>query len=155
MLHLACFTGMRPGEISRISLDDIYFSRQQIMLPRRKSANPISIPLPDTAIKAIGDYIMETRPEAEQRKLFLKLRAPYDPVNALSVGQCITALMRKAGVPGTTYWLRHTYAQNLLESDVSIFNIKEMMGHDRIQTTSRYLRIHIKMMREILFDETI
>ncbi len=155
MLHLACFTGMRPGEISLIRLDDIYFSRQQIVLPKRKSGNPICIPLPDTAIKAIGDYIMETRPETDQRKLFLKLHAPYDPVNALSVGQSITALMRKAGVSGSTYWLRHTYAQNLLEADVSIFKIKEMMGHDRIQTTSRYLRIHITMMRQVLFNETI
>ncbi len=155
MLHLACFTGMRPGEISLIRLDDIYFSRQQIILPKRKSANPICIPLPDTAIKAIGDYIMETRPDTEQRTLFLKLRAPYDSVNALSVSQSITAWMRKSGAPGTAYWLRHTYAQNLLEADVSIFNIKEMMGHDRIQTTNRYLRIHVKMMREMLFDETI
>ena len=63
--------------------------------------------------------------------------------------------MRTAGLKSTAYWLRHTYAQNLLESGVSIFEIKEMMGHDRIQSTKRYLSIHIKMMREVLFDETL
>jgi site-specific recombinase XerD len=63
--------------------------------------------------------------------------------------------MRKAGTPGSAYWLRHTYAQNLLEAGASVFEIKEMLGHDRIQTTSRYLKIHITMMREVLFDEAI
>jgi hypothetical protein len=29
------------------------------------------------------------------------------------------------------------------------------MGHDRIQTTRRYLHIHTRLMREVLFDETL
>jgi len=48
------------------------------------------------------------------------------------VSVAITKVMRKAEVPGTPYWLRHTYAQNLLESGASIFEIKEMLGHDCI-----------------------
>jgi site-specific recombinase XerD len=63
--------------------------------------------------------------------------------------------MRKANIAASAYWLRHTYAQNLLEQEVSIFEIKEMLGHDRIQTTHRYIHINIKLMREVLFDETL
>jgi site-specific recombinase XerD len=50
--------------------------------------------------------------------------------------------------------LRHTYAQNLLEAGASIFEIKEMLGHDKIESTKNYLRIHIQLMRKVLFDET-
>jgi len=53
MLYLACSLGLRPKEISLISLDDINFARQEIRLPQRKSANPISIPLPLVTIRAI------------------------------------------------------------------------------------------------------
>ncbi len=53
MVHLAYYLGLRPVEISRISLDDILFSKQEILLPTRKSCNPIAVPLPMTAIKAI------------------------------------------------------------------------------------------------------
>lgn len=155
MLHLAYYLGLRPVEISRISLDDIMFSKHEILLPTRKSCNPISVPLPNTAIKAIADYIINVRPKSDSRKLFLGLRAPYEPIKSISVCSNITAWMRKARTPGSAYWLRHTYAQNLLEAKASIFEIKEMLGHDRIQTTSRYLRIHITMMREVLFDEAI
>ncbi len=63
--------------------------------------------------------------------------------------------MKKAGLSASAYWLRHSYAQNLLEAETSIFDIKEMLGHDRIQTTRRYLHIHTRLMREVLFDETL
>ncbi len=155
MLHLSCFIGLRPIEISLISLDDIQFTKQQITLPRRKSANPISIPLPIAVIKAVADYIMIARPKTTNRAVFIGFRAPHNQVNGAIVSKSITAWMHKAGVPGSSYWLRHTYAQNLLEAGATIFAIKEMLGHDGIQTTSHYLRIHTKMMREVLFNETI
>jgi site-specific recombinase XerD len=63
--------------------------------------------------------------------------------------------MRQAAPCSSAYWLRHTYAQNLLEAGVSIYEIKEMLGHDSIESTKKYLHIHIKLMRKVLFDETI
>ena len=59
------------------------------------------------------------------------------------------------GVPGSAYHLRHTYALNLLTAGASVFAVKEMLGHDRIQTTGRYLSIRTEMMREVLFNGTI
>jgi site-specific recombinase XerD len=155
MLYLAGSLGLRPKEISLISLDDINFSNQEILLPQRKSANPINIPLPLAAIRAIADYIIKTRPKTNTRTLFLQLHAPYEPIHSLQVSQSINCWMRKAGVQGSAYWLRHTYAQNLLEAGVSIFAIRDMLGHDTIQTTNRYIQIHPQMMRKVLFNESL
>jgi site-specific recombinase XerD len=155
MLYFACSLGMRPKEISLISLDDINFARQEILLPQRKSANPISIPLPLAAIRAAYDYIIQTRPESNRRKLFLQLHAPYEPIHSLQVSLSINRWMRKAGVQGSAYWLRHTYAQNLLEAGISIWAIRDMLGHDTIQTTNRYIQIHPQMMRKVLFNESL
>jgi site-specific recombinase XerD len=63
--------------------------------------------------------------------------------------------MRKAGLSATAYWMRHTFAQNLLEAGASIFDIKEMMGHDKIEATKLYLHVHTKLMRKVLFNETL
>jgi len=65
------------------------------------------------------------------------------------------SLVRRVSPRSSAYWLRHTYAQNLLEAGVSIYEIKEMLGHDSIESTKKYLHIHIKLMRKVLFDETI
>ena len=55
----------------------------------------------------------------------------------------------------TAYWLRHTYAQTLLSSKASIFEVKEMMGHQNIQSTHRYLHINTELMRKVLFNEEL
>lgn len=155
MLHLAYTLGLRPKEISLITLDDIFFSQGEINLRERKGRNPIKLPLPEETIKAIAACIIGARPKSSKRAIFLNLRAPYRPISPVVVSQDIRACMRKANIAASAYWLRHTYAQNLLEQDVSIFEIKEMLGHDIIQTTQRYIHIDIKLMREVLFDETL
>lgn len=153
MVYLGFYLGLRPIEICRIELDDIEFKKQEIRILQRKNTKPITLPLPECCIKAIAAYILGGRPKTENRRLFITHRVPYRPVLAMSVSKDIARAMKRAGLKSTAYWLRHTYAQNLLEAGVSFFEIKEMMGHDRIQTTRRYLHIHTKLMREVLFDD--
>ena len=155
MLHLSYGLGLRPEEISLITLDDISFTQSELTLTTRKNDRPVKLPLPENAIKAISAYIIAARPESSHRRLFLNLVAPYRPISATSVGQHITQCIRKAGLSGTAYWLRHTYAQNLLEAGSSIYEIKEMMGHDNINSAEKYLHVHIKLMRRVIFDEEL
>ena len=155
MAHLAYFLGLRPKEISLIRLDDIFFSEGEITVRDRKNNNPIKLPLPENIIKAIAAYIVGGRTKSKHRRLFLILLAPYRPISPRTAGHYITDCMRKANLKGTAYWMRHTYAQNLLEAGASIYEIKEMLGHDRIESTKKYLHIHIKLMRKVLFDEEL
>ena len=155
MIHLGYTLGLRPKEISLITLDDITFGQCEIHLPDRKSNNPIKLPLPEVTIKAIAAYIVGARAKSSRRRLFLSLRAPYEPITPAAVGSDIGLCMRKAGLSSSAYWLRHTYAQNLLETGASVFEIKQMLGHDRIQTTQRYIHIHTRLMCEVLFDDSL
>ncbi len=155
MLHLAFFLGLRPKEISLITLDSISFGKGEIDIKDRKFEDPITLPLPENTLKAIAAYLIGVRPKSEHRALFLDINPPHKPVTPHTVINHIKKCMQKAGLNSTSYWLRHTYAQNLLESGESIFKIKEMMGHKNIQSTKRYLHVHIRQMREVLFDETV
>jgi site-specific recombinase XerD len=154
LVQLAFTMGLRPKEISQISLDDISFSTQQLKVTERKGTNPVELPMPEHTVKAIAAYVIRARPQSEHRRVFLAMLPPFRPMSPNGVGRHITKAMRKAGLSSTAYWLRHTYAQNLLESDTSIFEIKEMLGHDKIESTKLYLHVHIKLMRKVLFDET-
>ena len=62
---------------------------------------------------------------------------------------------RGAGLKASPYRLRHSYAQHLLSAGASIYEIKEMLGHDDIESTQKYLHVHTKLMREVLFNETL
>jgi len=155
MVHLAYGLGLRPDEISRITLDDISFTKSELTLTTRKNGRPTKLPIPENIMKAIASYIIGARPKSSYRQLFLNLVAPYHPVCCNSVGAHITECIRKAGLSGTAYWLRHTYAQNLLETGASIYEIKEMLGHDYIDSTEKYLHVHIKLMRRVIFNEEL
>jgi len=155
MVHLAYSLGLRPVEISRITLDDISFKKAEITLRDRKGSNPITLPIAENTMKAIAAYVLNVRPKNPYRHLFLTLDLPNRPVQAATVIHHISKAMKKAGLTSSSYWLRHTYAQNLLHTGRTIYEIKEMMGHDNIQSTQRYLYINTELMRKVLFDETL
>jgi len=155
MVYLAYTLGLRPKEISLISLDDIAFEKEEIILPNRKNTNPLRLPLPEETLKAIVAYMANARTQTNHRALFVNITAPYRPISHGSVSHDISTCLHKAGISESAYCLRHTYAQNLLEAGASIFQVKEMLGHDRIQTTRRYIHVHTQLMRKRLFDETL
>lgn len=155
MVHLGYMLGLRPCEISSLKLDDINFGKAELCLRYRKNNRPDRLPLPEAAIKAMAAYLVGGRAKSKHRNLLLTLHPPHRPVSPNTIGYCIRKCMRSVGLAGTAYWLRHTYAQNLLEADASIYEVKEMLGHDCIESTRKYLHIHIKLMRKVLFDESL
>lgn len=155
MLYLAYTLGLRSKEISLIGLDNISFGNKEVTIGDRKNTQPLILPLPEDTIKAIAAYIVGVRPKSAYRTLFLSLQPPIAPLCSAQVSRNITKLMRKANVPGSAYWLRHTFAQNLLERGASIYEIKEMLGHEDIQSSEKYLRVHINLMREVILNETL
>jgi len=155
MVHIAYTLGLRPVEISRITLDDISFQRETLTLPDRKGDNPITLPVPERTIKAIAAYALNARAQGADRHLFLTSHYPYRPVSSTTVKYFIKKAMKQAGLHCSPYWLRHTYAQHLLHIGQSIYEIKEMLGHENIQSSNRYITIHIELMRKVLFDEEL
>ncbi len=83
------------------------------------------------------------------------LKEEYKPVSRQDITRYIKECMVENNLQANTYWLRHSYAQNLLESGASIYEIKEKMGHKSIDSSKKYLSIHINLMREIILDETL
>lgn len=154
-VHLAYYLGLRPIEISLITLDDISFAKGFLDLKNRKNNRPLQLPVPEEVLKAMTAYIVGGRPKNHYRSLFLTFWPDPKPMSAGLTAQYLTKALREAGLPGTAYWLRHTFAQNMLEAGASIFEIKEMMGHDTIESTRKYLGIHKELMRRVLFYETI
>jgi site-specific recombinase XerD len=49
----------------------------------------------------------------------------------------------------TVHTLRHCFATHLLEQGVDIRVIQDLLGHKHIDSTSRYARVAINMIRQI------
>ncbi len=113
------------------------------------------LPVPDNTIKTIAAYVSIARPESKCEYLFLSFDAPYGPITPGTVTGYISKAIKQSGILSSSYSLRHTYAQNLLNTGATLFEIKEMLGHESIQSTKRYISIDIELMRKVLFDEEI
>jgi site-specific recombinase XerD len=156
IVHLVYTLGLRPVEVTRITLDDLSFSKRELALPHRKADHPIRLPVSKNSLKAIAAYVLKARPKnTDYRHLFLCHQFPYRPMKAHYVGRCLSEAMKNAGLCCSGYWLRHTYAQNLLQIGRSIYEIKEMLGHQSIQASQRYIHIHTELMRKVLFNEEL
>ena len=155
MMHLCYSLGLRPKEITLITLDDISFKKAELTIRDRKNNRPMTLPIPDATLKAIAAYQIAARPESKHRALFLSLYPPYGPVTTNAISYHIREAMKAVGLASSTYWLRHTYAQNLLESGATVFEIKEMLGHDEIESAQKYLHVHTELMRQVLFNENL
>jgi len=155
IVHLAYTMALRPVEIGRIILNDISFSEKMLTIPDRKGGRPITLPIPEKTMKAIAVYILHARIKTQHRHLFMTCQRPYCPLKSASMCADIWRTMRNAGLSSSAYWLRHTHAQNLLLLGRSIYEIKEMLGHQDIQHTQRYLHIDTELMRKVLLNETI
>ena len=155
IVHLAYTMALRPVEISRIILNDISFSEKTLTMPERKGDRPITLPIPEKTMKVIAVYILHVRIKTQHRHLFMTCQRPYCPLKPGSMCTDIWRTMRNAGLSSSAYWLRHTHAQNLLLLGRSIYEIKEMLGHQDIQHTQRYLHIDTELMRKVLLNETL
>jgi len=155
MIHLAYSLGLRPKEISRITLDHVSFTRGELTIKERKTTTPTILPLPKQTLRAIAAYVFKARPKTAYRQIFVTYYRPHSPVRPGTVAGAIGKAMKKGGLSSSAYWLRHTYAQNLLAMGRTIYEIKEMMGHHNIQCTQRYLYIDTERMRKVLFNETL
>ena len=155
MVHLAYFMGLRPKEISKIKLKDVSFRKKELTVGKRKGNNPTILPVPEKTIKATAAYVLKVRPKSKYRALFLSLQSPHRAIGPGTVIHYISKAIKHSGLFSSPYSLRHTYAQNLLNTGATIYEIKEMLGHQNIQSTKRYLSIDIELMRKVLFDEEL
>ena len=112
IVHIAYTMGLRPQEISKLTLDDIQFSKAEMHITHRKASVPVTMPIPRKTLKAITVYLVGGRPENNCRELFLQCCRPYRPVSSPTVCYVIKTCMHRAGLPeeATPYWLRHTHA---------------------------------------------
>jgi integrase len=59
MVHLAYYMGLRPGEISRIKIDDIDFKKKALTLQNRMADTITIRPMPEKTLKAVAAYLLQ------------------------------------------------------------------------------------------------
>jgi integrase/recombinase XerD len=150
MLTLLSRVGLRRGEVAGLRLDDIDWRSGEIAVTG-KGRRRDRLPLPCDAGRAIVDYLQHGRPpDALDRQLFVRIRAPHCGVGAGGVTQAVAAAARRAGL-GTVYAhrLRHTAATSMLAAGASLTEIGQVLRHRGPLTTSIYAKVDTAGLRAL------
>ena len=98
MLMLLARLGMRSIEVARLELSDIDWRAGEIRI-RGKARRTDRMPLPVEVGDALSAYLLKGRPKAQDRHVFLTVRAPIRSVPADLLGDVVGRACQRAGLP--------------------------------------------------------
>jgi site-specific recombinase XerD len=139
--------GLRRSEVAALMLDDIDWRAGELMI-RGKGARQDRLPLPADVGEAIASYLRRGRPQSNRREVFLRARAPYDPIASGTVASTVRRACRRAGIAEVgSHRLRHTAACEMVQANVPLYRIGQVLRHQSLQTTAIYARVDVERLR--------
>jgi site-specific recombinase XerD len=139
MLSLIYSAGLRVGELCRLKIADIDSGRMMIHIRQSKYNKDRYLPLSPLILQGLRKYFKMYKPV---EWLFNGKDATV-PITPRGVQWLVRETIKKTKIckDVTVHTLRHSYATHLLENGMDIVSIKELLGHERIETTMVYLHV--------------
>ena len=140
--------GLRLSEALAIKPGDIDRSAGLLHVRRGKGAKDRKVILPAFTIEVMGRYWRRHR---NPDWLFPALgrdgkggATAHIPMSISSVQGGLRRHLKRAGITKkgvTVHTLRHSYATHLLEAGVPLTVLQQLLGHEKIETTWRYVHL--------------
>jgi integrase/recombinase XerD len=141
LLALMYSAGLRAREASRLKISDIDSGRMMIHIRQSKYNKDRYVPLSPTILIGLRKYYCAYHPV----DFLFNGNQPGSPLSVRCMQWALRTAVKKCQLHKgiTLHTLRHTYATHLLEYGMDIITIKELLGHERIETTMVYLHVAI------------
>jgi integrase/recombinase XerD len=156
IIELLLQTGIRIGELARLTLEDVKFGTGtkagELHIPAGESYPDRTVPLNKAAEQSLKKYL-ETRPQVAERTLFITKTGR--PLLVRNIRTAIDRYFRLADIKDAKVNdLRHTFVAHHLIGGTSLVVVSKLAGHKRLATTEKYLDlINNKSTEPIKLDE--
>ena len=133
--------GLRVSEIVNLKTSDIYASSMRILIRQGKGRRDRFTLLSKANLDVLTKYWYTYKPRHPDHYFFLN--RSKNKMTTRAAADIFRRAFGKSGVqkPATIHTLRHCFATHLLENGADLYQIKTLLGHTHIQTTSRYLHL--------------
>jgi len=159
IILLGATTGLRAIDIVHLELSDIDWRKGEIHVVQSKTQGELYLPLVKCAGDAITDYILNSRPESESRKVFLRSQAPFTGLtSAATIGYMFNRYLKKAGIQRcpfdgkTFHGFRRRIGHDMLHSGVPLTTISQILGHRTLNATEQYLSLDSETLKKCALD---
>lgn len=133
IILMALHTGMRRGEILKLTWSCIDFHQNAITIVNPKNGKSRKIPMNETVVTVLRE---RKKKVGDSSFVFFdaKTQKPWESVKTAFLGAIRRAKVNKIRF----HDLRHTFATRLVAGGVDILTVKELLGHSNIGMTLRY-----------------
>lgn len=150
VIELLYATGLRVGELVNIKIKDIDFGAQSIKV-LGKGSKERYVFYNNTTKEVLKKYLVVRKKLQKKANDYLLLNDKGTPIKEASVRKIIQTTLMKCGIKSkiTPHTFRHTFATDLLNQGLDLVNVKELLGHASLNTTSIYTHITNDRIKEV------
>lgn len=139
-------TGIRRNELINIQLKDVDYENGFIRVLGKGNKERV-VPIGKTACQHLENYISGIRSEIMRKKesKYLFLTYKGEPFTNSGLSSLVERYARTCGLEKkvTTHTFRRSCATGMIRNNANVMHVKTMLGHESIQTTSRYVDLTI------------
>ena len=105
----------------------------------------------NTTKEVLKKYLVVRKKLQKKANDYLLLNDKGTPIKEASVRKIIQTTLMKCGIKSkiTPHTFRHTFATDLLNQGLDLVNVKELLGHASLNTTSIYTHITNDRIKEV------
>lgn len=139
VVTLMFHVGLRLDELVSLDVDQVDLKAGLLLGVRRKGGNHQPLPLNGKALESLESWL-HARESLEPATMALFLSRLRRRLARRTVQVMVHGLGQEAGFgfPVTPHMLRHAFATELLRSGANLEEVRRLLGHASITTTSRY-----------------
>jgi integrase/recombinase XerD len=149
LLSLGYGCGLRAGEIVRLKVKHIDSAQKIIRIEQSKGRKDRNVMLSPEMLDLLRQWwkVRPTRYDGEtpvqERWLFPSRKSAGRSITTRHLNRLFHEAADAAGIKKgvTVHTLRHSFATHLLEQDTNLRKIQLLLGHDKLETTARYLHV--------------
>jgi site-specific recombinase XerD len=139
LVELALNTGLRRTELANLRVGDIHLNQGMLIIRSGKGDKDAVIPLTANIAARLTAFIEKMYPEDSLFSL-----------KPCSISGKIKWFAKKAGVDLHTHSLRGKFATQLLERGVNPEAVRQLMRHENLGTTQRYVALATNSLQEAI-----
>ena len=143
-------TGMRRAELCNLLLENVNFSRNEIVVIGKGNKERI-VPISPDLSNVLKIYYLEHRkPTAEAEKYFF-VSSKGKKITEKFVYLMVTSYLGQVSLKEkkSPHILRHSFATHVLNGGAEISKVKKIMGHASLASTQVYTNANIEQLKKV------
>jgi len=146
ILELLYSTGIRVGELSRLSVRDVNLNRQELRVHGKGDKERL-VPVGATALRYLETYLKAVRPlwRGSRQSEALFLNNSGTPMRIYSVQRLLKKIREQVfpDIQVTPHTFRRSCTTEMVRANANLYHVKELLGHESLETLKAYTKLNI------------